>query len=331
MSYSLLTIFFLVTSGNNINPIGVQELIVVGLEYAYVEKFDNSQIYFDKIIKLYPENPAGYFFKAALLQVKMMDECHYNNEKEYLELMKRTITEAERILEQEENLWAKFYLGSSYTYRAVYEGFKNNYFETFTLGVKGGRMLQDIVKEDSTFYDAYLGAGSFEYFWARAARYLPLLKLIGGDVEEALRKLHVAAEKSLYSGPTTQNSLVFICGEEGQYDRATAIADNLLRQYPESKTFLWSKANLEYKKKNYSLAVNLYTDLFKRYDELNKKNYSNLAQCKLLIGKCYYELKEKEKAKEALKDVIYYKKYSDQYPHIEGYSREAYGLLSRLL
>jgi tetratricopeptide (TPR) repeat protein len=331
MSYTLLTVFFLAASGNDINPIEIQELILAGLEYAYVEKFDSSQIYFDTIIELYPDNPAGYFFKAALLQVKMMDECHYNNEKEYLELMKQTITNAEKILKQEQNLWAKFYLASSYTYRAVYEGFKNNYFETFTLGVKGGRMLQDIVREDTTFYDAYLGAGSFEYFWARAARYLPLLKLIGGDVEEALRKLNVAAEKSLYSGPTTQNSLVFICGEEGQYDRATAIADNLLHQYPESKTFLWSKANLEYKKKTYSLAVNLYTDLFKRYDELNKKNYSNLAQCKLLIGKCYYELKEKEKAKEALKDVIYYKKYSDQYPHIEGYSREAYGLLSRLL
>jgi tetratricopeptide (TPR) repeat protein len=331
MSYSLLTIFFLLAPGNNINAIEIQELILAGLEYAYVEEFDSSQLYFDSIIELYPENPAGYFFKAALLQVKMMDECHDNNEKEYLELMKQTITSAEKILKQEHSLWAKFYVGSSYTYRAVYEGFKNNYFETFTLGVKGGRMLQDIVKEDSTFYDAYLGAGSFEYFWARAARYLPLLKLIGGNVEEALRKLHTAAEKSLYSGPTTKNSLVFICGEEGQYDQATAFADDLLRQYPESKTFLWSKANLEFKKKNYTCAVNLYTDLFNKYDEHNKKNYSNLAQCKLLIGKCYYELQEKEKAKDALKDVIYYKKYSEQYPQIEGYSREAYGLLSRLL
>jgi tetratricopeptide (TPR) repeat protein len=331
MSYSLLTVFFLTASGNDINAVEVKELILAGLEYAYVEKFDSSQVYFDKIIELYPENPAGYFFKAALFQVKMMDECHYNKEKEYLELMKQTITNAEKILEQENNLWARFYVGSSYAYQAVYEGLKNNYFETFTLGVKGGRMLQDIVKEDSTFYDAYLGAGSFEYFWARAARYLPLLKLIGGDVEEALRKLHIAAEKSLYSGPTTQNSLVFICGEEGQYDRATAIADDLLRRYPESKTFLWSKANLEFKKKNYSIAANLYQDLFNKYNKHNQKNYSNLAQCKLLIGKCYYELKEKEKAKEALKDVIFYKKYSDQYPHIERYSREAYGLLSRLL
>jgi tetratricopeptide (TPR) repeat protein len=331
MSYSLLTIFFLIAPGNNINPIEIQELILAGLEYAYVEKFDSSQTYFDKIIDLYPENPAGYFFKAALLQVKMMDECHYNNEKEYLELMERTITKAEKILEQKDNLWAKFYLGSSYTYRAVYEGFKNNYLETFTFGVKGGRILQDIVKKDSTFYDAYLGAGSFEYFWARAARYLPLLRLIGGDVKEALRKLQIAAEKSLYSRQTAKNSLVFICGEEGQYDRAAAIADDLLRQYPESKTFLWSKANLEFKRKNFALAVDLYHDLFTRYDEQNKKNYSNLAQCKLLIGKCYYELDEKEKAKEALKDVIFYKKYSDQYPHIEGYSREAYGMLSRLL
>ena len=315
----------------DLNTAEVQNLIHNGLEFAYVEEFDSGKVYFDKIIELYPTNPAGYFFKAALLQVKMMDECHFADEKEYLTLVKQAIKYSEKILEEENNLWAKFYLGSSHTYRAVYEGLKNNYLETFKYGVKGGRILQDIIKEDSTFYDAYLGAGFFEYFWARAARYLPILKLMGGDVDEALRKLHIAAEKSLYSGPTTKNYLVFIYGEEGQYDKASNIVDSLLLKYPKSKTFLWSKANLEFKKKDYNMAADLYHDLFVRYDEHNSKNYANLAQCKLFIGKCFYELEEKESAREALKEVVGYKKFSDQYPQIKGYCREAYGLLSRLL
>ena len=214
MIYSVLTIVCcLFTSVNNLNPPEVQVLIKAGLEFAYAEEFDSAQIYFDEIIELNPDNPAGYFFKAALLQLKMMDQCQYLEGKEYLLLMDRTARCAEKILREKENLWAQFYLGSSYAYRAAYAGFKGDYFETFKYGVKGGRLLQDIIKKDTTFYDAYLGAGSFEYFWVRAARYLPILKLMGGDVDEAIRKLHIAAEKSFYSGPTTKNFLVFIYGE----------------------------------------------------------------------------------------------------------------------
>ena len=331
MIYSVLIIVCcLFTSVDNLNPPEVQVLIQTGLKFAYAEEFDSAQIYFDEVIKLFPENPAGYFFKAALLQLKMMDQCQYLEEKEYLLLMDRTTQCAEKILEEKENLWAQFYLGSSYTYRAVYAGFKGDYFETFKYGVKGGRLLQNIIKKDTTFYDAYLGAGSFEYFWARAARYLPVLKLTGGDANEAIRKLHAASEKGLYSGPTASNSLVFIYGEEADFNKADSIIDSLLSKYPESRTFLWSKAELEFKKKNYRNAADLYSDLFSKYNVHNDKNYANLAQCKLLMGKCFYELKEKERAKEALKDVIGFKIHSENYPQIKEYCRQAYGLLSRI-
>jgi tetratricopeptide (TPR) repeat protein len=324
-----LSIVFLLTSIHDLNPAEVQDLIITGLDHAYIEEFDQAVAYFDRIIERDPANPAGYFFKAALLQVKMMDQCRFDHEKEYLALMNQTIRCAEEILKQEDNPWANLYLGNSYTYRAVYEGIKNNYFETFRYGVKGGRILQEIIKADSLFYEAYLGAGSFEYFWARAARYLPILKLMGGDADEAIRKIHVAAEKSLYSGPTARNSLIFIYGEENEYDKALRICDSLLIDYPRSRAFLWSKAGLLFKKKDYATSVVLYDSLYNMY--IPEDNYANLAQCRLFAGKCYVELKEIEKAKAALKDVVGFKAYDDIYPPIKKYCREAYGLLSRLL
>ncbi len=320
---------FLFLTAICLNPPEIQNLIQTGLDFAYVENFDSAYVYFDKVIEIYPENPAGYFFKAALLQLKMMDGCHFNDEQVYLNLLKKVRTMCEEILKNEDNLWAEFYLGSSYAYQAVYEGLKKNYLETFNYGTKGGRMLQLIIKKDSLFYDAYLGAGIYEYFWARASRYLPFLKLADGNVAEAIRKLHIAAEKSLYSGPTARNSLVFIYGEEKTFDIATKIIDSLVLQYPDSKTFHWNKAELEFKKKNYDTALNIYKWLFDQY--VNNTNYSNLAQCKLYIGKCYYELKNRAEAKKVLKEVIGYKKYQDKYPKIKEYCREAYSLLSRLL
>ncbi|MEO0185128.1 MAG: tetratricopeptide repeat protein [candidate division WOR-3 bacterium] len=313
----------------DLNPPDIQNLIQTGLEFAYVEKFDSAEVYFQEIIKQYPDNPAGYFFKSALLQLKMMDRCHFNEEKDYYELMKEVRKICEKILETEENLWAEFYLGSSYAYQAVYEGLKKKYLETFNYGVKGGRILQSIIKKDSLFYDAYLGTGTYEYFWARASRYLPFLKLVGGDVPEAIRKLHIAAEHSLYEGPTARNSLVFIYGEEKQYEIATQIIDSLIKDYPESKTFHWNKAELEFKKKNYAVALETYQWLFNNY--VADENYSNLAQCKLYIGKCYLEMGKRPEAKSVLKEVIGYKKFQEQYPKIKEYCREAYSLLSKIL
>lgn len=319
---------FILLSTINLNPPEVRNLIQTGLNFSYIEEFDSAAFYFEKIIESYPDNPAGYFFKSALLQLKMMDGCHYNYEKEYLNLLKRVRNICENILREEENLWAEFYLGSSYAYQAVYEGLKKNYLETFNYGVKGGRILESIIKKDSLFYDAYLGAGTYEYFWARASRYLPFLKLADGDVEEAIRKLRIAAERSLYSGPTARNSLAFIYGEEKRFDIATGIIDSLLFEYPGSKTFHWNKAELEFKKKNYEVALKTYEWLFQQY--LNNANYSNLAQCKLYVGKCYYGMGKLAEAKKALREVIDYKKYIGQYPLIKGYSREAYTILSKI-
>jgi len=313
----------------DLNPSEVQNLIKSGLEFAYVEEFDSARVYFDKVIESFPENPAGYFFKAALLQLKMMDNCNFNEEKEYLFLMKKVEKLSQDILSDKNDFWAEFYLGSLYAYRAVYEGSKSNYLETFDYGLKGGRMLQSILKKDSTFYDAYLGAGTFEYFWARAGRYLPILKLAGGDINEAIRKLHIAAQQGFYVGPTAENSLVFIYTEEGRYEIATKMIDSLLSRYPNSKTFMWNKASLEFKKKNYQQAIELYERLFLQYSEY--KIYANLAQCKLSIGKCFHALKDRENAKRALKEVINFKKYDQEYPQIKNYCREAYALLSRLL
>lgn len=320
---------YLLFATTNLNPPEIQSLIKNGLEFAYIENFDSARIYFQKIIEFYPENPAGYFFSAALLQLKMMDQCHNNEEKEYLKLIKVAREKSKMVLEKGENLWAEFYLGSSYGYQAVYEGMKGNYLETFKFGIKGGRMLEEIIKKEPQFYDAYLGAGTYEYFWARASRYLPFLKLTDGDVNEAIKKMHIAAEKSLYMGPTARNSLSFIYGEEGKYENATLIIDSLLKEYPTSRTFHWNKANLEFKKKNYPVALKIYEYLFSIYND--EENHSNLAQCKLYIGKCYLEMQEKEKAKTALKEVIGYKVHEKRYPKIKEYVRQAYALLGRLV
>lgn len=316
----------------DLNPPDVEQTIRAGLEYAYIENFDSARHYFDDVTRLQPFNPAGYFFCGALVQLQMMDECRFEEEKAYFELMRKTVRLAEGILtEDEDNVWARFYAANAYVYQAVYRGYRKDYFEAFKLGNKGGRMMQALIKDEPQFYDAYLAAGTYEYFWARASRYLPFLNLGGGDVAGALKKLHRAADSSLYSATTARNSLIFIYGEEGEYETAAAIVEGLRLEYPASKTFLWSAADLAFKRRDHRAAAVLYEELYARYDRSAIKNYANLAQCRLFAGKCLAALDDKDGARVHLKEVIKFKEHSDQYPQIKDYVREAYNLLSRLL
>ncbi|MBN2621519.1 tetratricopeptide repeat protein [candidate division WOR-3 bacterium] len=317
-------------STDELNPPELQETVLAGLQHAYIDNYDSAMVFFQDVRNTYPDNPAGFFFSAALVQLEMMDACHYDHAEIYLGYLQQAIDKAQIILEQRDDYWARFYLGSCYTYRAVYEGLQKNYYATFTYGVKGGKILKELIEKDPSFYDAYLGAGTYEYFLARAARYLPILNLGGGDVPEAIHKIHLAATNSIYSGPTAYNSLAFIYSEEKEYARADSIIDHLLTDHPNARTFLWTKANLEMKQERFGSAAAIYRMLHDVYIELPAPNYANCAQCKLLEGTCYYKSDDPDAARDAFRTVISYKEFADRFPVINDYSREAYGLLTRI-
>ncbi len=306
----------------DLNSPQVQDYILKGLEYAYVESFDQAGAWFDSVKNNYPENPAGWFFKAALLQVYMMDGCRNDRETEYYELIDSAIARANKNLDNDQNPWALYYLGSSYTYRAVYEGSKKNYWTAFSLGLKGGKLLKKLIELFPEFYDGYLGAGSFDYFWARASRYLPVLKLVG-DFNKGVEEITIAKNKSIYSRVTAQNALVWIYIQEGKFSNGIPLAEGLLKEYPNSRTFLWSMAGIHMANKKYELAQSYYEKLYAIYDSLDEKNYANMAQSRLYIAKCLFELKKNKEARIACDQVIGFYRHRDQYPQIVSYVNEA--------
>ncbi|MEO0225669.1 MAG: hypothetical protein ABIL05_01825 [candidate division WOR-3 bacterium] len=315
----MLLLFYLYA---DLNPPEVQNYIQRGLNFAYVESFESASAWFDSVIINYPNNPAGWFFKAALIQVYMMDACRNDREKEYYHLIDSAVVRAERNLNNGQNPWALYYLGSSYTYRAVYEGVKKNYWTAFSLGLKGGKILKRLIELYPEFYDAYLGAGSFDYFWARASHYLPVLKLVG-DFNKGIEEIKVARDRSIYSQVAAQNALVWIYTQEKNFVEGIKLAEDLLTRYSNSRTFLWSMAGILTASKNHERAIFYYQRLYNIYDSLNEKNYANLAQTKLCIARSFFEIKKNKEARQACDQVISFYRYHRQYPQIIDYVNEA--------
>lgn len=309
----------------DLNPPEIEPLVLNGLRYAYTESFDSAAVWFDSIQRVYPENPSGWFYKAALVQVYMMDGCRTDRELEYSQLIDSTIAKATRYLGDGSNPWAQYYLGSAHMYSAIHEGSKKNYWAAFSLGMKGGKMLKKLIETYPEFYDAYLGAGSFDYFWARASRYLPVLKLIG-DFTKGVEEIKVARAKGAYSRITAQNALVWIYTQEGKYAEGLRLADDLVAQYPSSRTFLWSRAGIRYANRKYEDALADYERLYAIYDAAAEKNYANLAQGKLYAGKCLFELGRLKESRQACDAVLGFYRYRDRYPQINDYVNEAKAL-----
>lgn len=309
----------------DLNPPDMQDLIQSGLEYAYVESFDSAAVWFDSALKTHPDFPAGWFYKAALLQVAMMDGCRSDRELEYFALLDSAIAKAGRYLGDGSNPWALYYLGSAYTYKAIHEGSKKNYWTAFSHGLKGGKILKNLVETYPEAYDAYLGAGSFDYFWARASGYLPVLRLVG-DFTKGVEEIKVAQEKGTYSRVTAQNALVWIYTQEGKQAEGIRLADDLVARYPNSRTFLWSRAGLLLAGRKYEAALVDYERLYAIYDSLSERNYANLAQAKLLAAKCLLELDRTKEARSACDAAIGFYRYRNQYPQINAYVNEAKAL-----
>ncbi len=102
--------------------------------------------------------------------------------------------------ELEENVDIKFYLGSAYSLlsrahfmkdRSVYDG--------YTAARKSRNYLEDVIKEDPNYYDAYLGLAVLEYF--NATRLSGWQKVLGwflqmsGEKEKAMEYFTLVEEK----------------------------------------------------------------------------------------------------------------------------------------
>ncbi|HID32377.1 MAG TPA: tetratricopeptide repeat protein [bacterium (Candidatus Stahlbacteria)] len=267
----------------NLNPPDVVTLVTRGLDHAYVEEFDRAEVYFDSVIKSHPDNPAGYFFKSALIELYIMDSYDFEREDEFFALIDTTIKKAKAILKRERNGWAQFYYAAALVYRAVYEGFQRNYWATFRHGVKGGAEMMKVIEIDSTVYDAYLGIGVYEYFWATASRYIPILKLFG-RWEDGVKKIEIARDSGLYSSVTAINALSWIMTVESKPEIAIALAETLLVRYPKSRTFRWTLARAYLAGERIDDALSLYQELLDYYQ--NDKNVTNIAQVNLDIARC---------------------------------------------
>jgi predicted negative regulator of RcsB-dependent stress response len=273
--------------------------IINGLNALYNFNFQNSNRVFSDFIKLYPENPSGYYFKSIQYLWYYID----GRDDEHLDLFTSytdtAINKAEILFEKDSaDIFTNYILGSVYSQRAIAYARGEDYLNALWATKKFHYYLSNAVAMDTLYYDAYLGLGLYDFAVSQtpqAWKWALDISGITGDKKAGIEYFKSASKKGKYSKVDAQFYLSQVYAEFiRDYKSSEKLLQNLLNQYPKNLLFRYALANLQVKKYDLRSAKKTYRTVITSRDSMftQLKNYSRLS-----IGDIYYSENNFDSAK----------------------------------
>ncbi|NOY78360.1 MAG: hypothetical protein GXO76_10890 [Calditrichaeota bacterium] len=251
-----------------------------GIDATILQNYSLAYSVFDSLIAKNPDDPRGYFYKAAAIQSKMMDLEDYSEGDVFERYIQKTIRLSNRMIHSYPgDGWGYFYAGSGYSYYALYLIHEKKYFKGIRLAQKGMGLLNRAVSLDSTVFDAYLGIGTYEYWRSRKTKFLKWLPIFPDRTKDGIRKIKLAFRKSRFARSVSLNELIWVEIDRGNWKAAIDYARQGLEQYPGSRFFLWPLAEAYFRGGFHHQAANAFADLLKTYEKETLSNHYNEAIC----------------------------------------------------
>ena len=278
-------------------------LFIFAIELATNHQYEEAEKICVRIIEKNPEHPAGYFFKAAILQSKMMDfetELWIKDFRYYINL---TIKFADKNIKQlgKSDLHLMFYKASALCYLAFYDGRKGNYLSAINHGVRGISLLKKIVKLKPNYYDAYFGIGSYKYWRSKITSFLNWLPLISDERKSGIQMVKRAIEQGRLTKYAAMSELTWRLLDANKPDQAFECAKRGLNIFPQSRFLLWGAAKSAYVSKQYKTALSYYQKLLQSITNSYPNNHYNEYICRLKLARINFKIKNYPSVQQQLK------------------------------
>ena len=216
------------------------------VDYSYNYEFDKSDPLIEKGLKNFPDSPKYHFLyigNEMLKAMKYRDDAKVEFKQAVSDSINNMlISYGERIIERFEdedlNLEDKFFLGCIYGYIGRIHGVQGSWTSAFGLVKSGRNILEEVLEEDPTYYDAYLVLGLLNYFADRMGGLVGFVAGIlglSGDRETGLEYLKIAQEKGTYSVPQATYMLIEIYTRlENNEFAALPYFEQFIKKYPKN-------------------------------------------------------------------------------------------------
>ncbi len=282
----------------------VEALVDSTIDQTYSYRFDDALATTAEMIASYPTEPEGYLYRSGIYWKMMQEGCLERSDTTKQEL-KRLIDQACRFSEagldtNKDDVKTMFYYAGSLVYRAKYEMMKSDWLGVMSDGNKAKKLLENVLRLDPRFYDAYSGIGAFNYYTAHLPWYMgPFALILGirGNGERAIQQLRTAAAKGKYAKTEAADflaSVVYV--NEKKFEDAVSIMRGLHREYPGNLNFIRELCSSCYQMGKYEETVR-YADLaLEHLDDVDTCCRTSLTYIRFYRGASFEKLDQKARA-----------------------------------
>ena len=269
----------------------IDSLLNLAVVATITQNYSQSEALIAQAIARSPQDPFGHLFHAAMLQSRMLDYEDYSDEKEFFKSLKTCRNLAQKSLQRQPNdARLHFLLGSAYGYESFYAGKKQRYLEAVHTGWKCIQHLETAIRLDSTFYDAYLGIGTYKYYRSK----LKLAFFFSDERAEGLAMVRKAATQGKYARYAAINGLTWMLLDENRAAEALTLTDSILVQYPHSRFFLWGAAAAANQLGDHERARNAYHRIMASLREQGRLSPYLEAVCRTKLAKTQFNSGSRE-------------------------------------
>jgi tetratricopeptide (TPR) repeat protein len=273
-------------------PADMNELIFNSIDYVHKEKFKPAEDEAKKIIKKYPDHPAGYFFCAAALECMMDFYETDRQEREFYEYCDKAIDKAEKLLARDPgDDWATFFLGGANGFMGTYEGRYEKWITSFRHGWRGVSALKVLHKKNPHLKDVLFGLGLYDYWRSALTKVLWWMPGIENKCEQGIQELEQVRKEGLYTNLSAAANLVSIFNGEGRFKEALTLSDEVLAKYPGSVKFSWGRAAALFGLGRFDESEIVYHYIIERVEAEPFDNHYNAVLCHYWLGKIYLKTK----------------------------------------
>jgi tetratricopeptide (TPR) repeat protein len=243
----------------------------------------------DSLEMLVPGHPAAPLLKAGVLYCRMLDFEDRADKVEFDRHYDLAWSRAEK-MDKSDKSEKKLYLGILLGFKALLEQRQGKWWPAVKLGMKSVGHLEDCLKEDPAFADAYLGVGTYKYWRSRATDFINWLPLIPDEKQAGIDMVRRAMNEGLLSREISRSTLAWILIDHARPSEAISLSLEGLKFYPGSRFYLWTLADGYLQSSQWNKAAVIYRQLYDSLHPLERNNgYNEVGLCKQLT-KCYRQM-----------------------------------------
>jgi tetratricopeptide (TPR) repeat protein len=282
------------------------------VDLVFKEDYKAAEEEAKKILRAYPDHPAGYFFMAAVAEAWMQRYQSNKREAEFYKSCDQAVEKAEKLIAANPgDDWAKFFMGGAEGYKGTFEARYERYITAFRYGWKGVSIFLKMSAGGSKNPDINFGIGTYDYWRSALMKMLWWMPGVEDKRAVGIEKLKGVIKDGVYTRAAAGCVLIDIYMNENRFGDAMSVAEEMGRKYPRSISFMWGRAAALHGLKKYEEAAAAYKAIYAKCENDPGANHYNAIKARMGMAKAYIALGKNAEALEQVNAVSGYQLSKD--------------------